>query len=424
MANLYSILGGGKFVELSKGKRLFKKQLIRFGDYVDPNGYDEGLILDYKLAQTLVENFNKGLIRVALPGIHTNDSTMNNGELVELMIEGDGLYGVLDIRREEVAQDIESDLIFDVSVSFNWNFQDTETGEYIGPTLTHVALVNDPYISGMNPFEMVSAALSRNKLESVMLSRSENKEKSMTSIKNTQEFEVTVTYKDGDKELSATLEPGGELEIADEQVEAVQKQIDEATAPEESKDDTDGDEGDAENAEEESQEEGEETANDASEEEEETEEESTEETEEEVEDKEETELSRSGQTDLARENAALKEKIAESEIESRYNDLLKKGKLVPAMKESFYALSREVNKTVNLSQDSNVGTLFTEFLEATPRIVKLSQEEGSDEAAVEEEKDALYTKEEKANLQAAGVSIGEDGKASLSMEELLKKDKE
>src|SRR5262245_9588752 len=131
--------------QLSGSKTLFKKQLLRFGDWIDPIWPEEIMRHDRAFMESLVRNFRAGIPgRIPVPLTHTDNPEYNTGELVELVIEGDGielsdgLYGILEIRREDTAKDINDGLIFDVSISFTENYSDTQTGEIYGPTLLHV----------------------------------------------------------------------------------------------------------------------------------------------------------------------------------------------------------------------------------------------------------------------------------------------
>src|SRR4051812_48576196 len=122
MSNVFNITPtNGPLKQLSGSSTLFKKQLIRFGDWIDPIFPEEIMTIDRITLEEFVRNFKAGIPgRIPVPLTHTDDPQANTGELTDLTIEGDGsnvedgLYGTLDIRRTETADAIRSDTIFDV----------------------------------------------------------------------------------------------------------------------------------------------------------------------------------------------------------------------------------------------------------------------------------------------------------------------
>lgn len=226
-------------VEGAKGT-LYKKQIIKFGNYVDPWFPEWPMTLDSEWGDRIKENFDKKVVgRVAVPASHTDDPEKNRGELLAVENDGDGLNGTLDIRDPQTVQDIENDLIWDDSISFTNNYID-ESGMGWGPVLFHVALVNNPYITGMSGFQALSKAAShirhafsqKHNGSAIVLSKQVKELSNMKPIKNTKDHEVKVNYQDAEgKDVEVTLAPGQEVEVPEATAEAVTQQIEVAEAP-------------------------------------------------------------------------------------------------------------------------------------------------------------------------------------------------
>lgn len=219
---------------------LYDKQIIKFGNYVDPWFPEWPMTLDSEWGDRIVTNFQGGVVgRVAVPASHTDDPEKNRGELLALMNDGEGLNGTLDIRDPQTVQDIENGLIWDDSISFTNNYID-ETGTGWGPVLFHVALVNNPYITGMKGFQALSKAVShvrhafsqKHTGSAIVLSKSVKELSSMKPVKNTKEFEVKVNYQDAEGvDQEVTLAPNQEIEVPEAVAEGVTQQVEAAVAP-------------------------------------------------------------------------------------------------------------------------------------------------------------------------------------------------
>jgi hypothetical protein len=342
---------------------VFRKQIAKFGKWVNPLFPIEFMELDEAWAKDIKKNFDAKVIdHVPVPLDHTDMTEANTGELIKLeIVPGDGLYGYLDIRRPQTVEDINNGLIFDVSISFDWDYVDTAEGKKHGPTLLHVALVNNPYLKGMPSFEeaqvgsyseqwgKLQTALSLPKSDSViMLSESKVKElqaMETATVKNDKEYAVEITVKNEDgEEVKKTLAAGEETEVPKEQAEAVlesnyrqqltltpkmmarvtmtvmMRMVTKAKAV---------------------------TSND---------------------DK--SNLSETERKELE----DLRKKQALSEVESMYNTLLSNNKIVPAQKEKFMALAELHTTTVQLSgKPVSLSRLVTGILEAGANVSKFSE---------------------------------------------------
>lgn len=219
---------------------LYKKQIIKFGDYVDPWFPEWPMTLDAEWGTMIKDNFDKKTVgRVPVPASHTDDPEKNRGELLAVEQDDEGLNGTLDIRDPQTVQDIENNLIWDDSISFTNNYID-EKGYGHGPVLFHVALVNNPYITGMTGFQALSKAVNHVRFafsqkhngSAIVLSKKVKELSNMKPIKNEKEFDVKVNYQDTDgKDVEVTLTPGQEIEVPEATEVAVKQQIESAEAP-------------------------------------------------------------------------------------------------------------------------------------------------------------------------------------------------
>lgn len=379
---------------------VYYKQIVKFGKWVNPLFPIEYMELDRKWAEKLVSNFNSKIIdKVPVPLDHTDQVDRNAGEVIKLEIKNDGVYAYLDIRRPEVVQDIDNGLIFDVSISFDWNYTDTSKGNEHGPVLLHVALVNNPYLKGMKPFEQTAEQFNNNISEAlalstnnsaIMLSEAKAKELNiMPTVKNDKEFEVIITVtNEAGEEVEHVLAAGDEIEVPEGQEEAVAKQIAEAVEASDESDESGEEAGDGEeNAEEgEGSEAGEEAGEEAGD--------------------------AMAQEDVAEQLSEARRKLAEYELSEKYYNLLQEGKITPAQKDKFMALSNVSNQTIQLSdkQEVSVVEAVVSILEAGPKVLDFSESgsasssEGGEANADATKSDDELTAEEKAGMQAVGAS--------------------
>ena len=157
-------------------------------------------------------------------------------------------------------------------------------------------------------------------------------------VKNDREFDVQVKFQEDGEEKVETIAAGAEIEVPEDQAEAVKQQIADAEAPE------------AEEAEE-----------------------KKEEKENEFSDREKALADR--EAAIAEKEAALAKKAAEA----KFDKLLSDGKVVPAQKEAFMALSEVASQEIHLSDDETktVDTLLSEFIESSPAL-NLTDEKGAE----------------------------------------------
>lgn len=367
---------------------IYKKQIAKFGQWVNPDypwfSDDPHMTLDESWANTIVENFNNDSLGspVPVPLNHTDDVRVNTGLVKSLeVVPGDGLYAELEIADDDTIGKLDKGLIFDVSISFVWDFIRQDNGKHYGATLLHVALVNTPYLIGMTGFAKVGAALSRLSQSfkpvglslasegAIMLSRTKVKELSsmeQSTIKNEKDFPVEVKYKNGEEEVVETVEAGEEITVPTAVAEEVTTQITEAVkADEDAAGDEDTDKGTEGDEDKDKGTEDAPTGDDKATEGEEGEE---------VEEDKDKELAR-----VKLENATLS-------IEKRYDQLLSAGKVTPAQKDKIMGLAK-LGQGVQLSTEAgkklDLATAVFDILEAGAK--KFSTEENGSSAEGDEE---------------------------------------
>jgi len=156
--NVYEI-NNTDTIELDGNK--FRKQLLKTGKWYHWDA--DGGILDINKdsINTIAKNFkDKTIEHVYVPLSHTSDPIKNAGEVVDLIPTEDGLDIICEIKDEKVAQKIRDGLIKCVSASIDEDYMNKKSGEQVGPTLLHAALVAEPYIKGMSGFTELSEEFS------------------------------------------------------------------------------------------------------------------------------------------------------------------------------------------------------------------------------------------------------------------------
>jgi hypothetical protein len=141
---------GAGFSPLAEGR--FRKELIREGTWVHPTQHFQ-LTVTRERMRRWVEKFrllrDRG-IRIPVPFGHSYDPKDNAGFLEELSLEGNALFGVLAIPRAEDAGKLGT-TVKDVSISINPDFRDGEGRRY-GEVIEHVALTTRPLVGGQSDF--------------------------------------------------------------------------------------------------------------------------------------------------------------------------------------------------------------------------------------------------------------------------------
>jgi len=427
-----------------KGRR-FRKQIAAFGQLYSPLDGEECELLDEAWAEEMLANFEAKqsgkiptLPRVSIPFDHWSGTKDNAGEVVALeIVPGDGVYATLEIRDYEALYRLEQDLVFDVSMCFNWHYIDTRTGDDRGIVLEHVALVNDPFITGMNAFEEAPEQLKRDEVEAaetyldnfnrrtnavVMFSKNkveelakmrkhfskdtEGEEPEVVEVTNDRDFDVVITVKDDDGEdVSKTVKAGETVEVPADQAEAVKKQIADAKDPNEKEGEGDDKENMSREGEADEDKDGDEKAGDGEGEADEAE------TDKKGEGDDKENLSRSEREELSR----LRAERNQAKAETAYQTMLSAGMIVPAQKDAFMQLHQNLSKAggrVEFSRDGKKVELSTtelleELVKAGGKRVQFNQT-GSTNGEAADKDDAAISKnlsqEEVEGLKANGIS--------------------
>lgn len=427
-----------------KGRR-FRKQIAAFGQLYSPLDGEECELLDEAWAEEMLANFEAKqsgkiptLPRVSIPFDHWSGTKDNAGEVVALeIVPGDGVYATLEIRDYEALYRLEQDLVFDVSMCFNWHYIDTRTGDDRGIVLEHVALVNDPFITGMNAFEEAPEQLKRDEVEAaeayldnfnrrtnavVMFSKNkveelakmrkhfskdtEGEEPEVVEVTNDRDFDVVITVKDDDGEdVSKTVKAGETVEVPADQAEAVKKQIADAKDPNEKEGEGDDKENLSREGEADEDKDGDDKADEGDGEADENEADKKGE----GDDKE--NLSRSEREELSR----LRAERNQAKAETAYQTMLSAGMIVPAQKDAFMQLHQNLSKAggrVEFSRDGKKVELSTtelleELVKAGGKRVQFNQT-GSTNGEAADKDDAAISKnlsqEEVEGLKANGIS--------------------
>lgn len=427
-----------------KGRR-FRKQIAAFGQLYSPLDGEECELLDEAWAEEMLANFEAKqsgkiptLPRVSIPFDHWSGTKDNAGEVVALeIVPGDGVYATLEIRDYEALYRLEQDLVFDVSMCFNWHYIDTRTGDDRGIVLEHVALVNDPFITGMNAFEEAPEQLKRDEVEAaeayldnfnrrtnavVMFSKNkveelakmrkhfskdtEGEEPEVVEVTNDRDFDVVITVKDDDGEdVSKTVKAGETVEVPADQAEAVKKQIADAKDLNEKEGEGDDKENMSREGEADEDKDGDEKEGDGDGEADENE------TDKKGEGDDKENLSRSEREELSR----LRAERNQAKAETAYQTMLSAGMIVPAQKDAFMQLHQNLSKAggrVEFSRDGKKVELSTtelleELVKAGGKRVQFNQT-GSTNGEAADKDDAAISKnlsqEEVEGLKANGIS--------------------
>lgn len=163
---------GEGFVELSRSKsgRVFRKQILHYGDLIYPGVKGGKVTIDDEFADKLIANFtNKVCDIVQLPKAdkdndHTEDPDRNIGEVINVLKTENGVYVDMDVRTDDA--DKIGKTLLGASAMMHLNYTDTRTGEQVGPTLLHTAITNRPYVTDLGGFEEIVAASNSSKADS------------------------------------------------------------------------------------------------------------------------------------------------------------------------------------------------------------------------------------------------------------------
>lgn len=169
----YDELGEAK-VELSRRSTgtLFRKHILTKGDLIHP-ATGKRIKIDDAFVSRLKENFDNKIcpiVQVPLANdnnAHVEDPDRNVGEVIDVEVQGDKVYAVIDARRN--ADKFKDRTYIGASAMLSLDYTDTSTGSKVGPTLCHVAVTNRPYITNLEDYEEIVKASADNSDEAVLL---------------------------------------------------------------------------------------------------------------------------------------------------------------------------------------------------------------------------------------------------------------
>lgn len=155
---------GDGFVELSRSRsgRVFRKQILHYGDLIYPGVKGGKVKVDESFADALITNFSNkvaDIVQVPKAGPnneHTEDPDRNIGEVVNVLKTDKGVYVDIDVRTDDA--DKIGKTLLGASAMMHLNYTDTKTGQKVGPTLLHTAITNRPYVTELEDFEEIVAA--------------------------------------------------------------------------------------------------------------------------------------------------------------------------------------------------------------------------------------------------------------------------
>lgn len=174
------------YVELSASQkgRLFRKHILTKGTLHYPGIKGGKVQIDDAFVDKLVENFRKGtagIVQVPIVGKdnqHSEDPRDNIGEVVDLEVEGDKVYSIIDVRDDLLAPKV-GKTILGASAMMSLNYTDTRSGTKAGPTLLHVAATNRPHVVDLEEFEELAALSADSSNEAVFLTATTEEEETM-----------------------------------------------------------------------------------------------------------------------------------------------------------------------------------------------------------------------------------------------------
>ena len=150
------------FPACQAGLNRFRKELIKVGHYVKAST-DQKFNITKQTLEHWVNEFNRWVTngnKVPIPPGHdkANDPTLNQGWVESLFVEGDSLFGILELLNPELAK------VTDVSISVPAEVIDGKGNKYVNP-IDHVALCVDPVIGGLEGFDKLSLSNGEQSME-------------------------------------------------------------------------------------------------------------------------------------------------------------------------------------------------------------------------------------------------------------------
>lgn len=155
------ITTGVKFQDAQNG--LLRKQVLRLGRWIHPSNATKFLEVTSDFVDKIIANFKAKVDGDKIPvfleaDAHKADPANNKGYGIDLVKENDGLYAVLQFSDEATKAKATKNEIPGISAGIVENYKRTDTGQEVGPVITHFSLVSFPYIKNLRGFEPVALA--------------------------------------------------------------------------------------------------------------------------------------------------------------------------------------------------------------------------------------------------------------------------
>lgn len=166
---------GDGYVGLARTKsgKLFRKHLLNKGPLRHPTT-GATIDIDDDFIARMKKNFDDGvcdIVQVPLANAkneHSEDPERNIGEVVDIEVNGDKVYAVLDIRDDTHAAKLGKTYL-GASAMLSLDYLNTKTGQKVGPTLLHSCVTNRPYVTGLESYEEIVAATTDRSDEAAVL---------------------------------------------------------------------------------------------------------------------------------------------------------------------------------------------------------------------------------------------------------------
>ena len=146
------LIDGGSPIALSDNETRFIYNLLPVGHFYDKR-YGEVNITKDKVKQ-IVENFGKVPAYEVPVKIGHDDGAISPGRVIDVAAKRDGLQITM-VVDAETAKAINDKQYRYMSAEFDENYQNKETGEFVGAVLLGAALVNQPANPYMEPIVLV-----------------------------------------------------------------------------------------------------------------------------------------------------------------------------------------------------------------------------------------------------------------------------
>lgn len=154
------------FVRLARMKtgRCYRKEILKKGQFVHPKDKTKQLVVDDKVFEDILKNFEDGVCDIVQFPLVTDDNAhsespdRNMGEVIGLEVEGDRMFALIDVRREDM-KEAPGKTLLGASAMYEEDHLDVRSGEKVGATLLHVAGTNRPYLAGLDGYREEAEAV-------------------------------------------------------------------------------------------------------------------------------------------------------------------------------------------------------------------------------------------------------------------------